>query len=77
MAKKDLEHIFERFYRADKERSATVPGTGLGMSIVKSLIDTYNGKIVCESEENVGTTFKVWLPILINSDDDNPQVKED
>jgi two-component system phosphate regulon sensor histidine kinase PhoR len=77
MAQKDLEHIFERFYRADKERSATVPGTGLGMSIVKSLIDTYNGTIECESEENVGTTFRVWLPILINSDDDNPQVKED
>jgi PAS domain S-box-containing protein len=52
--------VFERFYRADD--SGKVPGTGLGMSIVKEIIDLHRGHVEVESELGKGTSVTLWLP---------------
>ena len=60
---KDIERIFDRFYRVDIARTRTVEGTGLGLSIVATIVKMHGGKISVESTENVGTNFIVELPI--------------
>ncbi len=60
--KESLPHLFERFYRVDKARSRSTGGTGLGLSIVRSIVLMHGGDIFVESEDNVGTTFRVVLP---------------
>jgi two-component system phosphate regulon sensor histidine kinase PhoR len=58
---KHLPHIFERFYRVDKSRSRERGGSGLGLSIVKHIIETHNEQITVESKVNQGTTFAFTL----------------
>ncbi len=60
----DLPHIFQRFYRADQARSIHTGGTGLGLAISKKIIDAHGGSITVESTPNVGSTFRVWLPLM-------------
>lgn len=60
--KKDLPHIFERFYKVDKSRSASKNNTGLGLYIVKTIINAHSGSISVASKENEYTTFKIILP---------------
>jgi two-component system, OmpR family, sensor kinase len=57
----DLEHIFERFYRADRARSRQ--GTGLGLSIAQTLVTQLGGRITAESTPGKDSTFSVWLPL--------------
>jgi len=63
MSKEALGHIFDRFYRADKSRS--IKGNGLGLSIVKRIIDLHGYKISVESQPDVGSVFKVTIPLEV------------
>ncbi|MBS1807058.1 MAG: heavy metal sensor histidine kinase [Acidobacteria bacterium] len=61
----DLPHIFERFFRHSRSTSdKTVQGFGLGLSIVKWIVDSHGGKIIAESKVDKGTKFTVRLPLL-------------
>ncbi|OIJ18681.1 hypothetical protein BKP45_15925 [Anaerobacillus alkalidiazotrophicus] len=59
----DLPFIFERFYRVEKSRSRKYGGSGLGLSIVKRLVELQNGTITIKSKLNVGTTVVVTFPL--------------
>ena len=59
IASNEQEKIFEKFYRTDKSRNKNSGGTGLGMSIVKKIIDIHRGFIKVESLENIGTTISI------------------
>ncbi len=63
IAEKYLGKIFERFYRAKDERTRYITGTGLGLSLVKGLVDSMRGFINVESTPGKGSTFTVLLPI--------------
>lgn len=58
-----LDHIFERFYRVDKSHSKEISGTGLGLAIARNAVITHRGAIKVHSEEGVGTTFTVRIPL--------------
>jgi signal transduction histidine kinase len=62
ISEEDQERIFERFYKADKSRTRSTGGSGLGLSIVKKIIDLHKGMIQVESKVGMGTTFIVSLP---------------
>lgn len=59
IGKKDLPHVQERFYRADRSRST--PGTGLGLSLVQSIINAHQGTLTIDSHEDSGTRVSVLL----------------
>ena len=61
--KESLDHIFDRFYRVDKSRSRESGGTGLGLSITKQIILLHRGQIKVYSEEGIGTTFSIQVPL--------------
>ena len=61
MDEKDLSHIFEPFFRVDPSRSQGIPGSGLGLAVVRLIMERYDGEIEVESRKGVGTTFTVIL----------------
>jgi two-component system sensor histidine kinase SenX3 len=62
IAAKDLDRIFERFYRADQARSRDTGGTGLGLAIVRHIAVNHGGRVTVESTEGIGSTFTLRLP---------------
>lgn len=64
-----LNHVFERFYRVDKARSRKSGGSGLGLSIVRNMVERNRGEIHVESTVGAGTTFTVIFPVFDTEDD--------
>jgi two-component system sensor histidine kinase SenX3 len=60
---RDLERIFERFYRVDHGRSRSTGGTGLGLSIVRHVANSHSGSVHVDSREGEGSTFTLRLPL--------------
>lgn len=58
----DIPHIFKRLYRTDKSRSRKTGGSGIGLTIAKTLVDAHKGIMTVESEVGIGTILKVTLP---------------
>ncbi len=63
----DLPHIFEHFYRTDEGRARSSGGTGMGLAIVKSLVEAHGGQVSVGSALGAGSTFTVTLPAASNS----------
>lgn len=59
IAKEDLPYVFDRFYKSDKSRGLDKNGVGLGLFIVKSIVDAHEGFIAVESEEGKNCAFRV------------------
>ena len=64
IARKDIPHLFDRFYRVDKARSRAMGGSGLGLAIAQEVVQLHGGKIWVNSIENKGSTFFVSLPYI-------------
>ena len=63
ISSEEIGKIFERFYKVDKSRSFDVKGAGLGLYIVRSIIEMHGGQITAKSEEGKYTEFVFWIPL--------------
>ncbi|MNP32244.1 Signal-transduction histidine kinase senX3 [compost metagenome] len=63
ISQSDQLHIFERFYKADKSRNRNAGGSGLGLSIVKKIVDIHLGTVSVSSRSGEGTGFTVKIPV--------------
>jgi signal transduction histidine kinase len=63
ISEEDIPKIFEEFYRSELAKKVINFGTGLGLSLVKQIVENYNGMISVTSKVNLGSTFKVSIPI--------------
>jgi two-component system sensor histidine kinase SenX3 len=70
--RKDLDRVFERFYRVDSGRSRSSGGSGLGLSMVRHIVANHGGQISLESVEGEGSTFTIELPALPPDDETPP-----
>ncbi|MEW6233542.1 MAG: ATP-binding protein [Chloroflexota bacterium] len=59
----DLPHVFDRFYRADRSRSRATGGSGIGLAIVRQLVEAHGGRVWAESEPGQGSRFSFTLPL--------------
>ncbi|MDR2287244.1 MAG: HAMP domain-containing histidine kinase [Prevotellaceae bacterium] len=64
LSPENKDRIFEQFFRVNTGDVHDVKGFGLGLNYVKKIVDLTDGTISVESEENVGTTFYIWLPLI-------------
>ena len=65
--KNEIQHLGEKFFKADKSRSSKIDGTGLGLSIAKRLVKVLNGQLSIESDLDKGTTITISFSIIQNS----------
>jgi len=63
MNEENLNNLYKRFWRADSARARSTGGIGIGLSITKEIIERHKGRIEVESQENVGTTFRIFVPL--------------
>ena len=70
IAAADLPHIFDRFYQADSANTRRYEGTGIGLALVKELVELHGGEIGVTSTPGQGTTFTVRLPLDVASSDE-------
>ena len=74
MSEEFQKHIFESFSQERSSSDSGIEGSGLGMGIVKKLVDLMNGKITVQSKPGAGSTFTITLPLKIaNAEDRNPK----
>jgi signal transduction histidine kinase len=64
IAEEDLPHLFDRFYRARNAAGLSVPGLGLGLTIVRTIVEGHGGTVQVRSREGEGTSFTVVLPVV-------------
>jgi signal transduction histidine kinase/FixJ family two-component response regulator len=64
IAAEDLDRIFDRFFRVKNEKTRYIIGTGLGLPIVKRIVEAHNGQIRVESKPDSGSTFFVYIPLV-------------
>ena len=76
MSEEFQKHAFESYAREGKETTNGYSGAGLGLSIVKDIVDRMNGTIKLESKENAGTTFTVTIPLEIDHNAEKEQQKK-
>lgn len=67
MAPEELARVFDEFYRVKNQQTATIAGTGLGLTLVRRLVEMHQGRIDAESTPGVGSTFKVKLPTVAST----------
>lgn len=71
IVEKDVDYIFDRFFRSERTEVQVVDGTGLGLAITKSFVDMLGGKIWVKSQIDVGTTFSFTVPVDTGPQADN------
>ena len=69
----DRERVFERFYRVDQSRASSTGGTGLGLAIVKHVASNHGGSVSVWSEEGLGSTFTLRIPLAVEDTSDRPE----
>jgi two-component system, OmpR family, sensor histidine kinase SenX3 len=74
---RDTERIFERFYRVDRTRSRATGGTGLGLAIVRHVAQAHGGEVSVNSEEGIGSAFRLKLPLAAASRSRRPRQLDD
>ena len=67
----DRTRVFERFYRVDQSRASSTGGTGLGLAIVKHVASNHGGSVTVWSEEGLGSTFTLRVPLERDADTDD------
>ena len=65
IAPDQMKRVFEKFYQADNQKSASAKGTGLGLAIAKEIVEAHQGKISVASVLGTGTTFTLVLPVTV------------
>ena len=65
----EKERVFERFYRTSISRASKSAGTGIGLNLVKTIVEAHNGKVEVESEVGKGSLFRVILPLMEEDND--------
>jgi signal transduction histidine kinase len=68
--------LFQRFYRVRISGAENVEGTGLGLSLVKAVVEQHGGRVAAESEEGKGSTFRIWLPVADGENDQQPTTND-
>src|SRR5262249_15731284 len=72
LGEEELEHVFDRFWRAESGETQSVGGTGLGLAIAKSLVELHGGAITANSTPGEGATFRFVLPIAMDGRETEP-----